>query len=105
MVQRQPNQRDLVYVPQIQITSLTPIVTQYPWAFLRICKGAEAVLRLRALRPSGDFDEYWKFHELQEYERNHASHYDDQHVPSTDDPPLEPPRTGATLKIVKKNNK
>jgi hypothetical protein len=35
--------------------------------------GAEAVLRLRALRSSNDFDAYWKFHEQQEYERNHAS--------------------------------
>jgi hypothetical protein len=37
--------------------------------------GAEAVLRLRALRSSGDFDEYWRFHERCEYERNHASRY------------------------------
>lgn len=39
--------------------------------------GAEAVLRLRALRSSGDFDEYWRFHERQEYERNHAARYAD----------------------------
>ena len=37
--------------------------------------GAEAVLRLRALRSSGDFDEYWPFHEKHEYERNHAARY------------------------------
>ena len=42
--------------------------------------GAEAVLRLRALRSSGDFDEYWHFHEQREYERNHASHYADGKV-------------------------
>ena len=40
--------------------------------------GAEAVLRLRALRSSGDFDEYWRFHERQEYERNHAGRYADR---------------------------
>ncbi len=34
--------------------------------------GAEAVLRLRAIRCSGDWDEYWKFHEQQELERNHG---------------------------------
>jgi len=34
--------------------------------------GAEAVLRLRSLRASGDFDEYRAFHEQQEYERNRA---------------------------------
>ena len=37
--------------------------------------GAEAVLRLRSLRSSGDFDEYWEFHEQQEFLRNHASRY------------------------------
>jgi hypothetical protein len=48
--------------------------------------GAEAVLRLRALRASGDFDEYWKYHEAQEYERNHASHYAGDRVPKTEKP-------------------
>ena len=45
--------------------------------------GAEAVLRLRALRSSNDFDAYWEFHEQQEYERHHASHYADHRVPET----------------------
>lgn len=36
-------------------------------------EGAEAVLRLRALRSSGDFGEYWQFHETQEAKRNHSS--------------------------------
>src|SRR5690606_2473476 len=31
--------------------------------------GAEAILRLRALRSSGDLDAYWKFHEQREYDR------------------------------------
>ena len=48
--------------------------------------GAEAVLRLRALRSSNDFDAYWKFHEQQEYERHHASRYADHRVPD-DRPP------------------
>ena len=38
------------------------------------------MLRLRALRSSGDFDEYWRFHEQCEYERNHASRYADGKV-------------------------
>lgn len=38
-------------------------------------QGAEAVLRLRALRSSGDFDAYWSFHEAQEFRRNHAANY------------------------------
>jgi hypothetical protein len=45
--------------------------------------GAEAVLRLRALRSSNDFDAYWKFHEQQEYQRHHASRYADHRVPET----------------------
>ena len=66
--------------------------------------GAEAVLRLRALRSSEDFDSYWEFHEQQEYERNHASHYADRRPPEI--VPLatflsQPSRRG-TLKIVKK---
>lgn len=45
--------------------------------------GAEAVLRLRALRASGDFDDYWRFHEAQEYQRNHAALYADAKPPPT----------------------
>jgi hypothetical protein len=41
------------------------------WGLLR----AEAVLRLRSLYLSGDFEEYWMFHERQEYARNHAARY------------------------------
>jgi hypothetical protein len=51
--------------------------------------GAEAVLRLRALRSSHDFDEYWSFHETKEYERNHRSLYADGIVPPT----LKPRKT------------
>jgi hypothetical protein len=40
-------------------------------------KGAEAVLALRALRSSGDFEEYWDFHVEQEYQRNHVAQYED----------------------------
>jgi hypothetical protein len=38
-------------------------------------KGAEAVLKLRSLHASGDWDEYWQFHEHSDYERNHRFHY------------------------------
>ena len=38
-------------------------------------KGAEAVLQLRSLRSSGDFDAYWDFHLRQEHTRNHAVLY------------------------------
>jgi len=46
--------------------------------------GAEAVLRLRALRSSGDFDQYWRFHEMCEYRRTHQSRYADGIVPRTE---------------------
>jgi hypothetical protein len=48
------------------------------WSLL----GAEAVLRLRALRASGDFDDYWPFHLEREHERNHLRNYADGLVPS-----------------------
>jgi hypothetical protein len=37
--------------------------------------GAEAVLKLRALRANGDFDTYWAWHEQQEFTRNHQARY------------------------------
>lgn len=36
---------------------------------------AEAVLKLRSLRSSGDFKAYWRFHKQQELERHHLSRY------------------------------
>lgn len=47
-------------------------------------QGAEAVLRLRALEASGDFDAYWQFHLAQEKQLNHVMSYCE-----------EPPRTRA----------
>ena len=38
-------------------------------------QGAEAIIKLRSLRSSGDFDRYWEFYEEQEYLRNHYSQY------------------------------
>jgi hypothetical protein len=66
--------------------------------------GAEAVLRLRALRSSDDFDAYWEFHEQQEYERNHASHYANHRAPEVVPSAafLSLPSRRGTLKIVKK---
>jgi hypothetical protein len=51
-------------------------------------EGAEAVLRLRSLHASGDFDAYWTFHLEQEHLRNHRANYADGRVPS----PLGPAR-------------
>lgn len=48
--------------------------------------GAEAVLRLRSLLASGDFDEYWHIHEEAEAIRNHVARYADEHVPPTTRP-------------------
>jgi hypothetical protein len=45
--------------------------------------GAEAILRLRALRSSGDFAQYWAFHETRDYERHHAAHYANALPPKT----------------------
>jgi hypothetical protein len=61
--------------------------------------GAEAVLRLRALRSSNDFDEYWTFHEAQEYKRNHQALYENGNVPPTI--PTRQTRKRARLKVIK----
>jgi hypothetical protein len=40
-------------------------------------KGAESVIKLRSLKASKDFDNYWEFHENREHHRNHLSQYSD----------------------------
>ncbi len=62
-------------------------------------QGAEAVLRLRALRASKDFDEYWLFHEECEYKRNHQDHYADGVVPATTN--SRPPEGNLNLRVIK----
>jgi hypothetical protein len=57
--------------------------------------GAEAVLRLRAILSSGDFDVYWAFHERQEYLRTHAPRYADGAPP-----PVELPSRRRHLHVV-----
>ena len=46
-------------------------ITGARWGLL----SAEAILRLRSLRSSGDFEEYWTFHEAQEFKRNYTVAY------------------------------
>jgi hypothetical protein len=58
-------------------------------------RSAEAVLRLRSIMSSGDFDEYWRFHEKAEAERNHLSRYADGKLPR-----LIPPRRHRRLQLV-----
>ncbi|MCP4064769.1 MAG: ISKra4 family transposase [Gammaproteobacteria bacterium] len=60
--------------------------------------GAEAVLRLRALVKSGDFDDYWPFHEQRELERNHLARYADEHLPKLHNPASN--RRGSHLHLV-----
>ena len=64
--------------------------------------GAEAVLKLRALRASGDFDAYWDFHEAREYERNHAQRYAERTAPPVSEPPPppSPPRLGRVKSLL-----
>ena len=58
--------------------------------------GAEAVLRLRALQTNGDFDAYWRFHEQQEFSRNHAARYGDDKVV-----PISNPNARRKLRLLK----
>ena len=48
--------------------------------------GAEAILKLRSLYASGDLEDYWKFHEQQEQQRNHASRYAEKKLPRLQKP-------------------
>ena len=57
--------------------------------------GAEAILRLRALRTSGDLEDYWQFHLVKEHERTHESRYAQGAIPN----PL--PRKRSHLRLVK----
>ncbi len=43
--------------------------------------GAEAILRLRALRSNGDFEDYWRYHLVQERRRVHQSRYAGHVIP------------------------
>ena len=38
-------------------------------------EGAEAILKLRAVIATGDFDAYWRFHLRREHERIHGALY------------------------------
>ena len=42
---------------------------------------AEAVLKLRSMKSSGDFQAYWKFHQTEELKRNHVSRYESFPLP------------------------
>jgi hypothetical protein len=44
--------------------------------------GAEAILKLRALRSNGDLHTYWAWHEQQEHARNHQTRYQNQPIPT-----------------------
>jgi len=43
--------------------------------------GAEAILKLRALRSNGDLDEYWHYHLAQERQRVHQTRYLNNAIP------------------------
>jgi hypothetical protein len=58
-------------------------------------RGAEAIMRLRSLRASNDFEAYWEFHLTRERERTHLQRYADNVAPD----PL--PRPRPRLKLVK----
>lgn len=50
---------------------------------------AEAVLRIRSMLSSGDFNAYWAFHEEQERQRNHVSRYVGGKVPAARMPKMK----------------
>jgi len=62
-------------------------------------EGAEAILRLRALHVSGDFDAYWQFHLQQERLLNHVMLYSSD-PPPTYPTPTPPPAIRPLLRLV-----
>jgi len=54
-------------------------ITGARWTLRR----AEAVMKVRALLASNDFEQYWAFHEKREWWRNHAVHYRGNTPPKT----------------------
>jgi hypothetical protein len=63
-------------------------------------QGAEAVLKVRSLRASGDFEAYWSFHQQQECQRNHKSKYANNTLPPIRNPRLELNPKGSPLRVV-----
>jgi hypothetical protein len=43
--------------------------------------GAEAVLKLRAIKANGDFDDYWRYHLHQEHHHIHEARYNNHLIP------------------------
>lgn len=43
--------------------------------------GAEAILKLRALRSNGDLEDYWRYHLAQEKQRVHEARYTNGIIP------------------------
>jgi hypothetical protein len=63
-------------------------------------ESAEAVLQLRSLHASDDFDEYWQFHEKRERQRNHASCYRNGAVPAVKRPERRQSARSRTRRLV-----
>lgn len=41
---------------------------------------AEAVLKIRALKASDNFEQYWQFHQQEEFNRNHVSKFENPEI-------------------------
>lgn len=65
--------------------------------------GAEAILQLRSLRASGDWEAYWRHHEQQERQRTHTRQYADAEIQPLAQPvaPSGPTITARHLRVVK----
>ncbi len=66
--------------------------------------GGEAVLRLRSLWASDDFDEYWSYHVKREQERNHSFKYENGQIPplKVHDAKAVSPKSRPQLRLVKR---
>ncbi len=74
---------------------------QIPAGFMTLQSANSHILsgRLRALRASGDFEEYWRFHEASELRRNHLCLYANEMPPKVR-PPAANIRANGHLRLV-----
>lgn len=61
----------------VEAGGVEPALTGARWSV----DGAEAVLKLRAVRANGDWSSYWQHHLAQQRQRVHASRYADGLIP------------------------
>ena len=79
LLEKEAKQRCIRLCIVLDVMHVLEYIWKAAYAFYPVgspqAQSAEAVLKLRSLKASGDFTAYWKFHEEQEFNRIHKSKY------------------------------